>query len=337
MESRESLLFREKYREIVLTYLKQQDEGVLYNCEKLTREAMEKQISPEEIVNLHRAILEEYDSDLPEYISSSFDVLLEMMVGYGLAYMEHLSLRTEQQALRREIAQAEDMQKMMMKSELPKVAGLEVGAVSVPMRQMSGDYYSFMQEGDDKISVTLADVIGKGIPAAFSMSMLKYASDNYSGSAKTPSEMLQNLNAVAETNIDDNMFITMFYGLYDTSNHLFEFASAGHEVGLYFDAKTRSFTDLYARGLPLGIDPDATYRGFEKAVAKDDMIFIMSDGVTETRTLDGFIEREDLITVFEERIDLPPQKLVKEVYEYLCKMQEYELRDDFTLICLKRV
>ncbi|MBC1501572.1 PP2C family protein-serine/threonine phosphatase [Listeria weihenstephanensis] len=337
MESREINEFKEKYRDIILGYLESQDEEILYSCEKLTREGMENGVSPEEIVNLHRAILEEYDANLPTHVSSSFDVLLEMMMGYGMAHMEHLSLRTEQQALRREIAQAEDMQKTMMKSDIPNVAGLEVGAVSVPMRQMSGDFYSFTNEGENKISVTLADVIGKGIPAAFSMSMLKYASDNYGGDAKTPSEMLQNLNEVAETNIDDNMFITMFYGLYDTTNHLFEFASAGHEVGLYFDAQTQSFTDLYARGLPLGIDRNATYRAFEKQVAKDDMIFIMSDGVTETRTADGFIEREDLIAVFKDSIALAPQKLVKEVYDRLCKLQDYELRDDFTLICLKRV
>lgn len=337
MEDREIKEFKEKYREIILKYLEHQDEEILYSCERLTREAMENRVSPEEVVNLHRSILEEYDADLPEYVSSSFDVLLEMMVGYGLAHMEHLSLRTEQIALRREIAQAEDMQKTMMKSDIPMVKGLEVGAVSVPMRQMSGDFYSFTNEGENKISVTLADVIGKGIPAAFSMSMLKYAADSYGGDTKTPSEMLQNLNAVAETNIADNMFITMFYGLYDTAHHLFEFASAGHEVGLYFSAKTRQFTDLYARGLPLGIDRSATYRAFEKEVEPDDMIFIMSDGVTETRTADGFIEREDLIAVFEERIDLPPQRLVKEVYDHLCKVQDYELRDDFTLICLKRV
>ncbi|EUJ22749.1 PP2C family protein-serine/threonine phosphatase [Listeria grandensis] len=337
MESREIREFKERYRNIILKYLEQQDEEILYSCERLTREAMEKQVSPEEVVNLHRAILEEYDADLPEYVSSSFDVLLEMMVGYGLAHMEHISLRTEQQALRREIAQAEDMQKTMMKSDIPNVVGIEVGAVSVPMRQMSGDFYSFTNEGDNKISVTLADVIGKGIPAAFSMSMLKYASDNYGRGALAPSEMLRNLNEVAEANIDDNMFITMFYGLYDTSNHLFEYASAGHEVGLYFSAKTQQFSDLYARGLPLGIDRNATYRAFEKEVEPDDMIFIMSDGVTETRTADGFMEREHLIAVFQERIHLPPQKLVKDVYDHLCKVQDYELRDDFTLICLKRV
>ncbi|WP_430536211.1 PP2C family protein-serine/threonine phosphatase [Listeria rocourtiae] len=337
MEDRDAREFKEKYRDIMLKYLEHQDEEILYSCEKLTREAMEKHVSPEEVVNLHRSILEEYDADLPAFVSSSFDVLLEMMVGYGLAHMEHLSLRTEQIALRREIAQAEDMQKTMMKSDIPMVDGLEVGVVSVPMRQMSGDFYSFTNEGDNKISVTLADVIGKGIPAAFSMSMLKYAADNYGGDMKTPSEMLRNLNVVAEMNIADNMFITMFYGLYDTKRHLFEFASAGHEVGLYYSAKTQRFTDLYARGLPLGIDSSATYRAFEKEVELGDMIFIMSDGVTETRTDEGFIEREDLIAVFKKRIDLPPQGLVKGVYDHLCKMQEYELRDDFTLICLKRV
>lgn len=57
---------------------------------------MEERVSPEEIVHLHRSVLELYGKELPDFVRLSFDVLLEIMVGYGLAYMEHLSLRTEQ-------------------------------------------------------------------------------------------------------------------------------------------------------------------------------------------------------------------------------------------------
>lgn len=103
--------FEGKYRDILIQYLEHQDEEILYTCEKLSREAMEERVSPEEIVHLHRSVLELYGKELPDFVRLSFDVLLEIMVGYGLAYMEHLSLRTEQKELRSEIAQAEDMQK----------------------------------------------------------------------------------------------------------------------------------------------------------------------------------------------------------------------------------
>ncbi len=77
--------FNEQYKEILFEYLQHQDEEILYSCEKLTKVAMENNIPPEEIINIHRSVLEEYDSNLPEHVRKSFDVLLEMMIGYGLA------------------------------------------------------------------------------------------------------------------------------------------------------------------------------------------------------------------------------------------------------------
>ncbi|EUJ30768.1 RsbU protein [Listeria floridensis FSL S10-1187] len=330
--------FEAKYNEILMNYLEHQDEEILYNCEKLTKEAMENNIPPEEIVNIHRSSLEKYDADMPDYIKKSFDVLLETMVGYGLAYLEHISLRTEQRALRTEIEQAETMQKTLMHADMPVGTGLDLGVVSVAARQMSGDYYAFLNAGKsgNEIGIALADVIGKGIPAAFSISMIKYALSGIAEESSNPSRVLEDLNEVAEENINDNMFITMFYGVYHKQTHLFRYASAGHEVGIFYQAESQSFSDLYARGLPLGVNKDVHYREFEKNVDPEDIIFIMSDGVTEARTEEGFIERSELLAIFEKYRDLDAQKMVEAIYEHLLKLQNFTLRDDFTLIVIKR-
>lgn len=328
--------FETKYREILFQYLEHQDEEILYSCEKLTKEAMEHQISPEEIVNLHRTVLEEYDAEIPGYIKLSFDVLLETMVGYGLAYLEHQSLRTEQKVLKNEIAQAETMQKTLMKSEVPILDNVEFGVTSVAARQMSGDYYSFTDPTLLGVGVALADVMGKGIPAALTMSMIKYALAGIIEETPQPNLILETLNQVAEENMDDDMFITMFYGLYDPKNHLFQYSSAGHEIGLYYHNKKQKFSDLYAKGLPLGINKSANYRIFSKQVEIGDTLFIMSDGVTEARTEEGFIDREALIDIFYEFIDMSAQKLTEAVYNKLIKLQNFDLHDDFTIICIKR-
>lgn len=328
--------FEVKYREILFQYLEHQDEEILYSCEKLTREAMENQISPEEIVNLHRSVLEEYDVEIPPYIKLSFDVLLETMVGYGLAYLEHQSLRTEQKVLKNEIAQAETLQKTMMKSEVPVLDNVDFGVTSVAARQMSGDYYSFTEPTPLGVGVALADVIGKGIPAAFTISMIKYALAGIVETTPQPNIVLETLNQVAEENMDDNMFITMFYGLYEPEKHLFQYSSAGHELGLYYRDESQKFSDLYAKGLPLGVNSDAKYRTFSKHIHAGDILFIMSDGVTEARTADGFLDREALIDIFSEFVDLPAQKIAEAVYNKLIKLQNFELHDDFTIICIKR-
>lgn len=62
----------------------------------------------------------------------------------------------------------------------------------------------------------------------------------------------------------------------------------------------------------------------------------MSDGVTETRTTNGFLEREELTEIIAKQIDLPAEKMVRSIYDQLVKIQNFELHDDFTLICIKR-
>ncbi|MCP3742761.1 PP2C family protein-serine/threonine phosphatase [Rossellomorea sp. BNER] len=326
-----------KYKEIIETYLKQQDEQALYLGQKFSRKTIEHNISPEEIISLHRSIVQEMEPDLPEKVLHSFDILLEVMIGYGFAYREHQSLRSKQQELNTEIDIASNMQQTLLGTRIPNVQSLDIGAISVPARKMNGDYYHFVQDDLDSISVAIADVIGKGIPAALCMSMIKYAMDSLPENRSFPHMVLESLNRVVEQNVDPSMFITMFYGMYDTQRNILHYASAGHEPGFYYHAKEKQFEDLDAKGLLLGVDKKAKYRQYEKRVEVGDAIILLSDGVTECRTDEGFIEREDLINYIEKNIHLPAQEIVTNVYKELEKLQHFQLRDDFTLIILKRV
>lgn len=86
----------------------------------------------------------------------------------------------------------------------------------------------------------------------------------------------------------------------------------------------------------LGIDKQTTYNEYENILAPGDMVILFSDGVSECRTDEGFFEREDIIDVMKEYIHLPAQDIVTNVYKDLERIQDFELRDDFTLIILKR-
>ncbi|MFP3360418.1 phosphoserine phosphatase, partial [Planococcus sp. SIMBA_143] len=89
--------------------------------------------------------------------------------GYGFAYREHQSLRSRQQQLESEIEIAANMQQTLLAGDKPEVPNLDIGAISKPAQKMSGDYYHFVQDENDCVSVAIADVIGKGIPAALCM------------------------------------------------------------------------------------------------------------------------------------------------------------------------
>lgn len=325
-----------KYRKILLNYLNDQSEQVLYQGQKFSRKLIEYQISPEEIISLHRSLMLEIEPNMRESVLQSFDILLEIMMGYGLAYREHQSLRDQQIELKNEIEVAANMQKTLLGTRIPKPAHLDIGAISVPAKKMSGDYFHFIEDEQNRIGVAIADIIGKGIPAALCMSMIKYAMDSLTDIQHQPSRLLEDLNRVVEQNVDPSMFITMFYGMYDPNEHQFHYASAGHEPGFFYHANQKKFSDLEAEGLLLGVNKKTHYRGYSRKLDIGDMIILLSDGVTECRTDEGFIEREAIVSYIQKNIHLPAGEIVNNVYKDLERLQEFQLRDDFTLIIIKR-
>ncbi|QPC48193.1 PP2C family protein-serine/threonine phosphatase [Mangrovibacillus cuniculi] len=332
MDFKESM--QAMYAEMVKRYMEQPSENGLYDGQKFSRQSIEHQISPEEIISIHKQILQE--SGVSGHVINSFDILLEVMMGYGLAYQEHQSLRSKQKELRSELEVAANMQQSLLQSHIPNVKGLDLGVISVPAKQMSGDYYHFIEDGNGALGIAVADIIGKGIPAALCMSMIKYAMDSIPDDRHSPAYILQSLNRVVEQNVDSHMFISMIYGLYNQKMETFLYASAGHEPGFYYHAEEDEFHDLTAKGLLLGVNKRVRYETYSKKLEAGDMIILFSDGVTECRTDDGFLEREDVIHYIRKYFHLPAQELVNHIYKDLEKLQDFELRDDFTLIVMKK-
>ncbi|PJH69243.1 phosphoserine phosphatase, partial [Salmonella enterica subsp. enterica serovar Typhimurium] len=115
----------------------------------------------------------------------------------------------------------------------------------------NGDYHHFVKGQDGSLGIAIADVIGKGIPAALCMSMIKYSMDSYPETWMNPKTILENLNRVVAANIDPSMFITMLYAQYLPDENKLLYASAGHEPGYYYNAKMDEFEEIQAKGLVL--------------------------------------------------------------------------------------
>ena len=156
---------------------------------------------------------------------------------------------------------------------------------------MNGDYFHFITGEDGTMGIAVADVIGKGVPAALSMSMIKYAMDSFYDELMSPSAILRNLNAVVERNVASNMFVTMFYGQFFPASGVLRFASAGHEPGFIYREKTKEFMEIKAKGLVLGVLKNTRYNQYEMTLEKDDMIVLLTDGVPECRQNDRFIKK----------------------------------------------
>nr|WP_156323936.1 PP2C family protein-serine/threonine phosphatase [Bacillus sp. JCM 19034] len=325
-----------EYMDILQTFLQYKSEQGLYLAQQFSRRLLEEQVSPEEFVSVHRSVLVKLFPNVQGDMLDAFDLLLEVMMGYGLAYREHQSLRDRQLELESEIDVAASMQQTLLPDKVPDTNKIDIGVVSVPANKMSGDFYHFIQGADNRIGIAIADIIGKGVPAALCMSMIKYAMDSLSQLSQQPGAMLENVNRVVEQNIRDNMFITMMYGSYDLQNDVFSYASAGHEPGFFYRAEDDSFEELYAKGIVLGLASGTTYKEFTKSFNVGDFVVLLSDGVTESRNHNRFIEREEIVMLLRRHMHESAQSIVQNIYEEMSKWQGYELKDDFTMIVLKR-
>src|SRR5690625_4857181 len=211
----------DNYKDFLKYYIETQDEKFLYRADQISKSFIKNNISPEEIINLHMQALSELYPNLFKEFKYSMDFLMETMISYGLALQEFQTLREEQLDLKSEISVAASMQDTLLATVKPTIEGLDIGVISVPAHQMNGDYHHFIKGKDGSLGIALADVIGKGVPAALCMSMIKYSMDSFPEESMNPQTILKNLNRVVERNVDPSM---------RSEEHTSELQSRGHLV-----------------------------------------------------------------------------------------------------------
>lgn len=325
------------YKELLRKYLESNDQTYLDEAKKMSVSFVRRNIYPEDIFKLHKEAISSICSGANEVHHKSLEFLLEALIAYQKEQEEYEKLKLKQFELQSEIQIAATMQKTFLKTEIPSIDGLDIGAISVPYHQLNGDYIHFIKTDEGALRVAIADVIGKGIPAALAMSMIKYAIESFYEEDLSPKTMLRKLNRVVEKNVTSNMFITMFYGQYHPKNNIFRFASAGHEPGFIYRAKEKKFVEIDAKGLVLGVLKNTHYNQYETVIEEGDMIILLTDGVTECRTENRFIKREEVVEIIEQYAHLPAQEHVEKVYMHLNDYNQFELKDDFTLVIIKRL
>jgi phosphoserine phosphatase RsbU/P len=324
------------YERLLESYLKQPKEDYLYSAQQLAKWLIQERVPPEEVLGVHISALKKLVPRLSDKVKASFDLLIEVMIGYGVAYQETERLVQRQRELENEIEVAVGLQQRLLPMGPPPLEGVDIGVISVASKQMSGDYYNFVDHGQKSLGVAVSDIIGKGVPAALCMSMIKYAMDRFDEQPLSPSEVLRGLNTVVWRNVDPGMFITMVYGVYDSLNHRFSYATAGHEPGLIWRAAEDRFFDLETKGLVLGIQRDVDYPEFVLELDPNDAVVLFTDGVTECRVNGRFLQRDTLKQLIRDQIHLPAQQAVEAIHQRLYELAGYQMRDDQTILIIKR-
>ncbi|KPC97357.1 Phosphoserine phosphatase RsbU [Geobacillus sp. BCO2] len=147
---------------------------------------------------------------------------------------------------------------------------------------MSGDFYHFAVH-QTSVSAGIADVSGKGIPAAMLMTLMKFILDRTVHYGTQPHVYLDLLNRFVYDYTEPSMFVTMFVGNYNEKTHTFSYACAGHEPALWYRAKTKQCVPLHAKGCALGLFPQFSFETKSVVLEPGDFVLLYTDGVTEKR------------------------------------------------------
>jgi PAS domain S-box-containing protein len=253
-----------------------------------------------------------------------------------------------QAAQEREIKIGTDIQKALLAEPPPTdLRGLGVAAISVPSRQIDGDFYYFYRHDDRRIDLLVADVMGKGIPAAllaaatkshFLETLCHLLDVSPPGSLPQPKDIVTLAHAsMAQHLIDLESFVTLCYVRIDSERQTIEFVDAGHTGLIHLTAATGRCEILHGENLPLGFRKTEIYNQQTAAFDSDDLLILYSDGITEARNRsDELFGEERLKECIETHRSLGPEDIANAVRRAVFAFTETDSpADDLTCVVVR--
>lgn len=185
-----------------------------------------------------------------------------------------------------EIGEARRIQEGFLPKEIPQLAGYEVAGAWQPTRVVGGDYYDVLPFGGESLGICIADVAGKGMPAAMLMSNLQAAVRGLASPSLSPENLCARLNSLICRNIAGDRFITLFYAQLDGGARRLHYVNAGHNPPIVMH-RDGSFDRLDSGGGVLGVFQMQAFAGGVQNLLAGDRVVLFTDGVTEARRPDG--------------------------------------------------
>jgi serine phosphatase RsbU (regulator of sigma subunit)/catechol 2,3-dioxygenase-like lactoylglutathione lyase family enzyme len=232
-----------------------------------------------------------------------------------------------------ELEIAQQVQARLFPKRLPSLRTLEYAGVCMQARQVGGDYYDFLNLGQDRLGMIIGDVAGKGIAAALLMANLQANLRSQCATASAePQRFLESVNQLFYENTAESGYATLFFGEYDDRKRRLRYANCGHLPGLLLRSD-KSVERLDSTSTVLGMFPNWGCSILECSFSPGDTLALYTDGVTES-----FNERDEefgeqrLIEGLRRHWDLPPEASVHSILSDVKRFSPQEQTDDVTLI-----
>ena len=234
----------------------------------------------------------------------------------------------------RELDDARAIQERLIPQSIAQTAGHSIAARWEPARTVGGDYYDVLSFDEDVVALCIADVSGKGMPAALLMSNFQAAVRAHASRTLEPADLCVTLNEIVGINTDGSRFITFFYGVLEATTGKFTYANAGHNAPILVRADGR-VARLERGGLVLGPLADAAFEQGVTSIKPGDRVVMFTDGVTEARSPGGEeFGDERLIELAVKFRELDAARMKERVFESLMEYTGGSFDDDVTIVAL---
>lgn len=210
---------------------------------------------------------------------------IEALGNTAIAALENERLFQEEldkKQLEREMELALEIQKNLLPDDIPPIPGFDVAGKSIPARLVGGDYFDVIKLSENRYLFAIADVSGKGMPAALLMANVQAALRSLAPLDLPLKQLIERVNQIVYQNTSADKFVTFFGGILDCTSKEFHYINAGHNPPMLFRAASGAIEMLTEGGIILGItDAPFEYLSGNASFGKKDVLALFTDGITE--------------------------------------------------------
>lgn len=276
--------------------------------------------------------------ELNAYSNDDLEVLM-LLASQVAIIIEKVMLHEqliEKQRLETQLEVARQVQLELLPPRDPQLSGFDISAYNFPTEEVSGDYYDWVRIYDDQIGIVIADVSGKGVPAALLMAFLRASLRAATHIGYAPQISMTKVNYLLWESIERNQFVTAFYGIFDATNRTLAYSNAGHCPALFMEADgTARFEER--GGVPLGMFRDTRYYEFFETIKPGQLLVLYTDGATEAMNSAGEeYGRDRLVEAVRQSRDLSAREIIDFLQRDLIVWTEGQgAHDDVTFFIIK--
>ena len=306
------------------------------------------QISDEEVIVVSPLLVKGKElgvifiiEDKNKFIGNDEETISALTIQVAIAINNakiYADLRVKER-ISQELEVASRIQKTILPKNITNIYGLQIANYFEPAKEVGGDYYDYTVKDDENFSITIADVSGKGVPAAFLMALGRSILKTLERQGESPADNLRNLNQIIYPDITEDMFITMLHSNFNRKTKILTYSNAGHNPLIVYRAKEDTMELYSVKGVAIGFMQGYNYKQGEIKLEKGDIVLYYTDGITEAenpnKELFGFDRLKKVIydNKFND-VDTIKENILNEINIF---RRDYPQVDDLTFVVIKNV